>query len=99
LREKQYARIKFAQQSIRNLPIDRRDYLSFTLLAPGVVDANALADNTDFRVAQTLQSGISFYGSNGRGNSVTVDGAEATHLFLRQFNSPQATCFTLTADL
>jgi hypothetical protein len=63
--------------AIRNLPIDRRDYLTFTLLAPGVVDSNALADNTDFRVAQTPQSGISFYGSNGRGNSVMVDGAEA----------------------
>ena len=63
--------------AIRNLPIDRRDYLTFTLLTPGVVDSNALADNTDFRVAQTPQSGISFYGSNGRGNSVTVDGAEA----------------------
>ena len=62
---------------IRNLPIDRRDYLSFTLLAPGVVDSNALADNTDFRVTQSPQSGLSFYGSNGRGNSVTVDGAEA----------------------
>src|SRR6185503_1404978 len=48
-----------------------------TLLAPGVVDSNALADNTDFRVAQTPQSGISFYGNNGRGNSITVDGAEA----------------------
>ena len=65
------------EQYIRNLPIDRRDYLAFTLLAPGVVDSNALADNADFRVAQTPQSGISFYGSNGRGNSVTVDGAEA----------------------
>src|SRR5262245_200134 len=65
---------------IRNLPIDRRDYLTFTLLAPGVVDSNALADNTDFRVAQTPQSGISFYGSNGRGNSVTVDGAEANDM-------------------
>jgi hypothetical protein len=65
------------EKAIRDLPIDRRDYLTFTLLAPGVVDSNALADNTDFRVAQTPQSGISFYGSNGRGNSVTVDGAEA----------------------
>lgn len=65
------------EKYIRNLPIDRRDYLSFTLLTPGVVDANALADNTDFRVAQTPQSGISFYGNNGRGNSITVDGAEA----------------------
>lgn len=62
---------------IRDLPIDRRDYLTFTLLMPGVVDSNALADNTDYRVPQTPQSGLSFYGSNGRGNSVTVDGAEA----------------------
>jgi hypothetical protein len=65
------------ERFIRELPIDRRDYLSFTLLSPGVVDSNALADNTDFRVAQTPQSGISFYGNNGRGNSITVDGAEA----------------------
>ncbi len=65
------------EKYIRNLPIDRRDYLSFTLLAPGVVDSNAMADNSDFRVAQTPQSGISFYGNNGRGNSITVDGAEA----------------------
>ncbi len=66
-----------SERYIQNLPIDRRDYLTFTLLAPGVVDSNALADNTDFRVAQTPQSGISFYGNNGRGNSITVDGAEA----------------------
>src|SRR5215475_1815600 len=65
------------EQYIRNLPINRRDYLSFTLLAPGVADSNALADNSDFHVKQTPQSGLSFYGSNGRGNSVTVDGAEA----------------------
>ncbi len=66
-----------SERFIRELPIDRRDYLTFTLLSPGVVDSNALADNTDFRVAQTPQSGISFYGNNGRGNSITVDGAEA----------------------
>lgn len=65
------------ERYIRELPIDRRDYLTFTLLTPGVVDSNALADNSDFRVSQTPQSGISFYGSNGRGNSITVDGAEA----------------------
>jgi len=65
------------ERYIRDLPIDRRDYLTFTLLAPGVVDSNALADNTDFRVTQTPNSGISFYGNNGRGNNITVDGAEA----------------------
>src|SRR5439155_4194330 len=61
---------------IRQLPIDRRDYLSYTLLAPGVADSEALADASDFRVVQAAHSGISFYGNNGRGNSVTVDGGE-----------------------
>jgi carboxypeptidase family protein/TonB-dependent receptor-like protein len=66
---------------IRNLPINRRDYLSFTLLAPGVSDATSIVDSSDFRVVQTPSSGLSFYGSNGRGNSVTVDGAEANDLY------------------
>jgi hypothetical protein len=65
------------QEFVRNLPIDRRDYLSFSLLAPGVVDSKAMADNADFRVVQTPTSGLSFNGSNGRGNSVTIDGGEA----------------------
>ena len=68
-------------RTIRNLPIDRRTYLTFTLLAPGVADSNALADNTDFRAIQAAHSGLSFYGSNGRGNSITVDGAEANDTF------------------
>lgn len=65
------------ERYVQELPINRRDYLSFTLLAPGIVDSDAMADNTDFRVAQTPQSGISFYGSNGRGNNIMVDGGEA----------------------
>ena len=65
------------QQLIQDLPINRRDYLSFTLLAPGVSDSTRMANDQDFRVKQTPQSGLSFYGSNGRGNSVTVDGGEA----------------------
>jgi hypothetical protein len=65
------------QDYIADLPIDRRDYLTFTLLAPGVSNSNSIADNADFRPKQTPQSGLSFYGSNGRGNSVTVDGGEA----------------------
>ncbi len=63
-------------QYIKELPINRRDYLTYTLLAPGVTDSTRLASDTDFRVKQTPQSGLSFYGSNGRGNSVTVDGGE-----------------------
>ena len=65
------------ERYITDLPIDRRDYLTFTLLMPGVSNSNTIADNADFRVKQTPQSGLSFYGSNGRGNSVTVDGGEA----------------------
>jgi len=64
------------QTYVDDLPINRRDYLTFTLLLPGVSNSNTIADNADFRVKQTPQSGLSFYGSNGRGNSVTVDGGE-----------------------
>jgi len=64
-------------RSINELPIDRRDYLTFSLLMPGVSNSNTIADNADFRVKQTPQSGLSFYGSNGRGNNITVDGGEA----------------------
>jgi hypothetical protein len=64
------------EKYIRELPINRRDYLSYTLLVPGVTDSTRLASDQDFRVKQTPQSGLSFYGSNGRGNSVTVDGGE-----------------------
>jgi hypothetical protein len=66
------------QQYITDLPVDRRDYLTFTLLAPGVSDSTRLAGDQDFRVKQTPQSGLSFYGSNGRGNSVTADGGETS---------------------
>src|SRR5271169_4352404 len=65
------------QEDIANLPIGRREYLTFTLLAPGVSNSTRLASDQDYRVKQTPQSGLSFYGSNGRGNSVTVDGGEA----------------------
>src|ERR1700720_3696043 len=66
------------QNYIVDLPIDRRDYLTFTLLLPGVSDSTRLADDQDFRGKQTPQSGLSFYGSNGRGNSITVDGGETS---------------------
>src|SRR5580765_653244 len=64
------------EQAFRDLPINRRDYLTFTLLAPAVSDSTRLSSDQDYRVKQTPQSGLSFYGSNGRGNSVTVDGGE-----------------------
>ncbi len=62
------------QAYINDLPIDRRDYLTFTLLLPGVSESTVIADSRDLREKQVPQSGLSFYGNNGRGNDVTVDG-------------------------
>jgi hypothetical protein len=61
---------------IRDLPINRRNYLDFVLLAPGTSDTSDTVDGADYRVAQTPQSGISFGGGNGRGNNFTIDGVE-----------------------
>lgn len=63
--------------SIQKLPIDKRNYLTYSLLMPGVADADALADANDYRPPQAAHSGLSFYGNNGRGNAVSVDGGEA----------------------
>ncbi len=65
------------ERQITNLPINRRNYLDFALLTPGVSDSDNINDSSDFRVAQTPQSGLSFGGNNGRGNSILVDGASA----------------------
>ena len=64
------------QRLVNDLPINRRDYLTFTLLLPGVSDSTRVADDQDFRVKSTRTSGLSFYGSNGRGNNITVDGGD-----------------------
>ena len=62
---------------MNNLPINRRNFLDFALLTPGVTSSDNINDSTDFRVAQTPQSGLSFGGNNGRGNSINVDGSTA----------------------
>lgn len=64
-------------RQITNLPIGRRNYLDYAQLTPGVTDSDNIADSSDFRVAQTPQSGLSFGGNNGRGNYVAVDGSES----------------------
>jgi hypothetical protein len=56
------------------LPINRRNYLDFTLLTPGVVDTAGAADQAAFRVPTTPDSGLGFSGGNGRGSIFSVDG-------------------------
>jgi hypothetical protein len=63
-------------KQITNLPINRRNFLDYALLTPGVTSSENITDATDYRIAQTPQSGLSFGGNNGRGNQVSVDGAE-----------------------
>ena len=63
-------------KQITSLPINRRSFLDYALLTPGVTSSENITDATDYRVAQTPQSGLSFGGNNGRGNQVSVDGAE-----------------------
>jgi Carboxypeptidase regulatory-like domain len=63
-------------KQITSLPINRRSFLDYALLTPGVTSSENITDSTDYRVAQTPQSGLSFGGNNGRGNQVSVDGAE-----------------------
>lgn len=64
------------QRSITNLPINKRNFLDFAVLAPGVVSTQTLADDSSFRPVQTPGSGLSFGGSNGRGNGFFIDGLE-----------------------
>jgi hypothetical protein len=61
---------------IRELPINRRNYLDLALLTPSTSATADMVDGTDLRVAQTPQSGISFGGGNGRGNAFLIDGVE-----------------------
>jgi hypothetical protein len=63
-------------ERIENLPINRRDYLDFALLTPGVSQTNTVANAFDFRSPVAPTSGLSFAGSTGRGNSFSIDGIE-----------------------
>ncbi len=61
---------------LENLPINQRNYLNFALLTPGVSESETVANAFDFREPVAPTSGMSFAGSNGRGNSFSIDGIE-----------------------
>ncbi len=61
---------------VENLPINQRNYLNFALLTPGVSESETVANAFDFREPVAPTSGMSFAGSNGRGNSFSIDGIE-----------------------
>src|SRR5262249_32250814 len=62
------------ERPIQNLPINGRNFLSFALLTPGVVEENpAFTDNLPRQIPTTQ---LNFAGQNGRANSVTIDGVD-----------------------
>jgi hypothetical protein len=58
------------QQQINNLPINGRDFISFSVITPGVT-----RDNTPQQGASAT-SGLTFAGQRARANNITVDGLD-----------------------
>lgn len=72
-REKTVQSSAILEDQIDALPINGRDYLNFTLLAPGSSGQNSLVT---FSAPQTPSSGLSFAGQDPRSNSVSIDGVD-----------------------
>jgi len=61
---------------IRQLPINRRNYLDLAVLSPAVVETTSLVEDVSYRPSGSPHSGLSFGGGNGRGNGFYIDGGE-----------------------
>ena len=59
-----------AQQQINSLPINGRNFISFSVITPGVTN-----DNTPQQGASAT-SGLTFAGQRARSNNITVDGLD-----------------------
>ena len=64
------------QQQINTLPINGRDFLSFSVITPGVT-----RDNTPQQGASAT-SGLTFAGQRARSNNITVDGLDNNDIIL-----------------
>lgn len=62
------------KERIEELPVESRNYLNFTLLAPGV--ASSAQQPGKQSLAALPDSGFTFGGLRGRSNSVTIDGLD-----------------------
>ena len=66
-----------SNEAIMNLPINRRDFTSFSLTAPGVTEANGPESR---KGGAATDSGLSFAGINPRSNNIMVDGLDNNDL-------------------
>ena len=64
------------QESIEELPVKSRNYLQFTLLAPGVAPSNTQSANGGGSTSSSplSDSGFTFGGLRPRSNSISIDG-------------------------
>lgn len=65
-------------ERIAELPINSRNYLEFTLLAPGVAPSNPQAGSAGSSSAPPGDSGFTFGGLRPRSNSISIDGLDNT---------------------
>ena len=67
-------------ERIEELPVNSRNYLEFTLLAPGVAPSNtqAAGGNGSTSGAPLADSGFTFGGLRPRSNSISIDGLDNT---------------------
>ncbi len=68
------------QENIEELPVNSRNYLQFTLLAPGVAPSNSQTSNGGGNVSNSplADSGFTFGGLRPRSNSISIDGLDNT---------------------
>src|SRR5205085_8208534 len=66
-------------ERIEELPVNSRNYLEFTLLAPGVAPSNSqTTGNGSTSGAPLADSGFTFGGLRPRSNSISIDGLDNT---------------------